>query len=176
MAREMVPHPSLSLYSNIRSKTWQSRMGLSLSFLRLTDSLSLAAAVPPPMAVFKPRLKVFTALYFSERRCFVQQPPINKNTLSKGTLWLGCDLCKMVTGMWGALRCCDSNETGSDGAHLSIEWSFQIKTIIIIEAWPWWQASSPFIVPSQKYYLGSRRMIFENISVMRPAVTSFSSL
>ena len=31
MAREMVGHPSLSLYSNIRSKTWHGRMGPGLT-------------------------------------------------------------------------------------------------------------------------------------------------
>ena len=77
-------------------------------------------------------------------------------------------ICKMVTILRVMRECCDggcdSNETGRDKAHLTAEWSFQIKTIIIIEAWPWWRASSPslsfFIVPIQKYIIG---MIFENI-------------
>ena len=168
MAREMVGHPSLSLYSNIRSKTWQSRIGGWGSFLRLTDSLC-SSAVSQPMAVFKPRL---FSQYFSERRF-----EFSHNNSEHWTILI-CDsglICKMVTKVEtedkmvtiaSDVECCDggcdSNETGRDEADLNSEWSFQIKTIIIIEAWPWCGASSLSLssLSRSRNIIG---MIFENI-------------
>ena len=89
-----------------------------------------------------------------------------------------CDsglICKMVTKVEtedkmvtiaSDVECCDggcdSNETGRDEADLNSEWSFQIKTIIIIEAWPWCGASSLSLssLSRSRNIIG---MIFENI-------------
>ena len=117
------------------------------------------------MAVFKPRLRFHCISRKKDALCSLVIKRIY--SMAKGAMSIILTLiCKMVTILRVMRECCDggcdSNETGRDKAHLTGEWSFQIKTIIIIEAWPWWRASSLsfFIVPIQKYIIG---MIFENI-------------